>query len=56
VKSKEDATEWLKRAAFDGGSEVEMRKVLETKDSDPELTPELRKKEERLRSRVTTRK
>jgi len=50
VKSKEEAIEWLKRAPFDGGTEVEIRQVFETADfapSDP--TGELRKKEQKLR-------
>src|SRR3977135_900925 len=32
VKSKEEAVEWLKRAPFDGGTEVEIRQVFETAD------------------------
>jgi hypothetical protein len=50
VKSKEEAIEWLKRAPFDGGTEVEIRQVFETADfapSDP--TGEIRKKEQKLR-------
>jgi hypothetical protein len=50
VKSKEEAIEWLKRAPFDGGTEVELRQVFEAADfapSDP--TGELRKKEQQLR-------
>src|SRR5262249_51481739 len=53
VKSKEEAIEWLKRAPFDGGTEVEIRQVFELEDfapSDP--TGELRAAEERLRARV----
>src|SRR5687767_8426570 len=30
VKSKEEAIEWLKRAPFGGGAEVEIRQVFET--------------------------
>ena len=54
VKSKEEAIEWLKRAPFDGGTEVEIRQVFETEDfapSDP--TGEIRKQEERLRTQAT---
>jgi len=54
VKSKEEAIEWLKRAPFDGGTEVEIRQVFEAEDFGPALTPELREKEERLRSQVTS--
>jgi hypothetical protein len=32
VKSKEEAIEWLKRAPFDGGTEVEIRQVFEMSD------------------------
>jgi len=57
VKSKEEAIEWLKRAPFDGGAEVEIRQVFETEDfapSDP--SGELRAAEERLRAQVARKK
>ena len=53
AKSKEEAIEWLKRAPFDGGTEVELRQVFETADfapSDP--TGEIRKQEQGLRQTV----
>jgi hypothetical protein len=53
VKSMEDAVEWLKRAPFDGGTEVEIRPILEAEDFGKELTPEVRAQEERLRARLT---
>ena len=49
VKSKGEAIEWLKRAPFDGGTEVEIRQIFETEDFGAELTPELRQQEDRLR-------
>src|SRR5215208_5065766 len=52
VKSKEEAVEWLKRAPFDGGTEVELRQVFETEDFGANLTPELREQEERLRAQL----
>ena len=52
VKSMEEAIEWLKRAPFDGGTEVELRPVFEAEDFGAELTPELREQEERLRAQV----
>jgi hypothetical protein len=52
VKSMDEAVEWLKRAPFDGGTEVEIRPVFEADDFGKELTPELREKEERLRAEV----
>ena len=48
VKSKEEAVEWLKRAPFDGGTEVELRQVFEPEDFGANLTPE----QERLRARL----
>jgi hypothetical protein len=52
VKSKEEAVEWLKRAPFDGGTEVELRQVFETEEFGANLTPELREQEERLRAQL----
>src|SRR6478672_1921005 len=57
VKSKEEAIEWLKRAPFDGGTEVEIRQVFEAEDfapSDP--TGEIRAAEERLRAQTAAKK
>ncbi len=51
VQSKEEAIEWLKRAPFDGGTEVEIRQVFEPDDFGPALTPELREQEQSLRAR-----
>jgi PhnB protein len=50
VRSREEAIEWLKRAPFDGGVEVELRPVFEAEDFGAALTPELREQEERLRA------
>jgi len=57
VKSKEEAIDWLKRAPFDGGTEVELRQVYETEDFAPvDPTGELRAAEERLRAQVAGKK
>src|SRR5881396_3129103 len=56
VKSKEEAIEWLKRAPFGGGTEVEIRQVFEAEDFGANLTPELREQEERLRAQIEQRK
>ena len=56
VNTKEEAIEWLKRAPFDGGTEVEIRQVFEPEDFGRALTPELREQEERLRAQVDQRK
>src|SRR6266851_671159 len=39
VKSMEEAVEWLKRAPFDGGAEVEIRQVYEATDFPAEVFP-----------------
>ncbi len=51
VKSKQEAIEWLKRAPFGGGTEIEVRQVFEAEDFGDEFTPELREQEERHRAR-----
>ena len=56
VKSKEEAIEWLKRAPFGGGEEVEIRQVFEADDFGPAFTPELRQQEERLREQASSRR
>ena len=56
VKSMEEAIEWLKRAPFDGGAEVELRPVFEADDFGAEFTPELREQEERQRAAIEARK
>lgn len=56
VKSKEEAVDWLKRAPFDGGTEVEIRPLHEAEDFAPNLTPEMKEKEQRLRKQVSARK
>jgi hypothetical protein len=50
--SREEAIEWLKRAPFDGGVEVELRQIFELEHFDEVLTPELREANERLRDQV----
>jgi hypothetical protein len=51
LKSMEEAIEWIKRAPFDGGTEIEIRQVFEAEDFGAEFTPELRAQEERQRAR-----
>jgi hypothetical protein len=53
VRSMEEAVEWLKRAPFDGGVEIELRPVFEMEDFGQAMTPELRAQEDRLRERTT---
>jgi hypothetical protein len=56
VRSMEEAVEWLKRAPFDGGTEVEIRPVFEPADFGPNLTPELKEQQQRLREQLTSKK
>ena len=56
VRSKQEAIDWLKRAPFDGGAEVELRQVFEAEDFGAEFTPELRAQEERLRQQAEANK
>jgi len=52
VKSIDEAVEWLKRAPFDGGTEIEIRPIFEAEDFGKEFTPELRAQEERVRAQA----
>ena len=49
VKSMDEAVEWLKRAPFGDGEEVEIRRIFETDDFGDAVTPEVREREDRLR-------
>jgi|SRR6185369_3081998 len=55
VKSMDEAVEWVKRIPFDEeaeGEEIDIRQVFDADDFGPELTPELRKLEERIRAKA----
>jgi len=53
VKSMEEAVEWLKRAPFDVGAEVEIRQVYEVSDFPAEvLPPEDAAREQALRDEL----
>lgn len=58
VRSMEEALEWVKRCPnpHEGESEIEIRQVFEADDFGSELTPEVRKLEERLRARTAGKK
>jgi len=53
VKSKAEAIEWVKRAPFGDGAEIEIRQVFEAADFGPALRPEFREQEERVRAQST---
>jgi hypothetical protein len=54
AKSLDEAIDWMKRAPFDGGSEVEIRQVVSAEDFGEAFTPELREQEERLRAEIAS--
>ena len=57
VRSKEEAIEWVKRwPREDGDPELEIRQVFEAEDFGPNLTAEIREKEERLRQQVAAKR
>lgn len=56
VKSIDEAVEWIKRAPFDEGAEIEIRPLFEAEDFGAEFTPELREQEERQRAQIAARK
>jgi hypothetical protein len=56
VRSMEEAIEWLKRAPFDGGAEVEIRRVFEVEDFGENATREIREREQRLRAQAANNK
>jgi len=56
VKSMDEAVEWLKKAPFDGGTEIELRPIFENEEFGEQLTPELRRQEEAIRDRIEGKK
>ena len=58
VRSMEEAVEWVKRcpSPHEGDAEIEIRQVFEAEDFGSELTPELTRREKRLRKQVAARK
>ncbi len=53
VRSLDEAIEWIKRAPFDGGAEIELRPVFDADDFGDALTPELREQEARLAAQIS---
>jgi len=52
VQSMDEAIQWIKRAPFGPGDEVELRPVFEAEDFGAEFTPELREQERQVRARA----
>ena len=50
--SRDEAIQWMRRAPFDPGSEIEIRQIFSAEDFGEALTPELREQEERLRKQA----
>ena len=56
VKSREEAIAWASRCPATDEETIEIRQVFETDDFGPELTPEVRAQEERLREQMGEKK
>ncbi len=55
TKSLDEAVDWMKRAPFEPGAELEIRQLFAAEDFGECFTPELREQEERLRAEVARR-
>jgi hypothetical protein len=56
AKSIDEAVAWVKKAPFGGGVEIEIRPIFEASDFGERLTPEMREREEKLRTEVSGRR
>ena len=56
VRSMDEAVEWLKRAPFGGGAEVEIRRVFEAEDFGANATPEIMERDQKLRRQIAQQK
>jgi len=54
VGSMQEAIDWLKKAPFDGGTEVEIRPLFEPEDFGADFTPELREQEKHVSKQAST--
>ena len=52
VKSLDEAIEWIKRAPFGGGVEIELRPIFEMEDFAEQMTPEVKENYERVGSQM----
>ena len=55
VKSREEVLEWMKRAPFDGGTEIEIRPIAEADDFGDSMPAEVREAEDRMRATIEER-
>ncbi len=59
VNSRQEAIDWVKRwptSDANGNVEIEIRQLFEAEDFGPELTPELREAEEKMRAQLEKKK
>jgi hypothetical protein len=54
VKDMDEAIEWVKRAPFDGGTELQIRQVGEADDYGDALPEHVRESEKRMRAQAET--
>lgn len=52
TKTLDEAIEWLKKAPFDGGVELQIRPVFELEDFGEIITPEIRERNERIQKQI----
>ncbi|MGH8190961.1 MAG: YciI family protein [Rhodanobacteraceae bacterium] len=52
VRSMEEAIEWIKRAPFDGDTEIELRPVIEMEDCGEAATTEIRERVARMHEKL----
>ncbi len=50
VNSRQEAIDWLEKAPFDGGTEIELRQVMDMEDFGDAMTSEMREFETQLRT------
>lgn len=53
VRSMDEAVEWLKRAPFGGGAEIEIRRAFEAEDFGSNATLEIQERDKRLRTEIS---
>ena len=52
TNTREEAIDWLKRAPFDGGAEIEMRQIAELEDFGDAVPEEAKEREKQLRAKI----
>ena len=56
MRSKEEAIEWMKRAPFGSGLQLEVRQVVEMTDLAPDLAAELLPREKQMQDQIAERR